>query len=84
LESATPIQPILLGDNARALAVSARLADSGFLVPAIRPPSVPAGQARLRITLSALHEDTQIDRLLEGLDAALRSSKVTSDVSGHG
>ncbi len=71
--STTPIQPILLGDNARALAVSALLAEQGLLVPAIRPPTVPAGQARLRVTLSAAHDETQIDRLLEGLDAALRA-----------
>ena len=71
--STTPIQPIVLGDNARALALSARLAVSGLLVPAIRPPTVPVGQARLRITLSTAHQDTDIDRLLDALAAALRA-----------
>jgi len=72
LPSSTPVQPVMLDNNARALAVSAWLSDSALLVPAIRPPTVPAGQARLRITLSAAHEDEQIDRLLAGLHAALR------------
>ncbi|MGQ0800620.1 MAG: 8-amino-7-oxononanoate synthase [Pseudomarimonas sp.] len=71
LPSSTPIQPILVGDNASVLAIAARLATGGLLVPAIRPPTVPAGQARLRITLSAAHADEHIDRLLDGLHAAL-------------
>jgi len=71
LPSSTPIQPILLGDNARTLHASAALAERGFLVPAIRPPTVPAGRARLRVTLSAVHEEAQIDALLEALAAVL-------------
>ncbi|MBC7656755.1 MAG: aminotransferase class I/II-fold pyridoxal phosphate-dependent enzyme, partial [Frankiaceae bacterium] len=67
LESYTPIQPILIGDNARALAVSAALQAQGYLVGAIRPPSVPEGQARLRVTLSALHSESDIDGLVRAL-----------------
>jgi 8-amino-7-oxononanoate synthase len=67
LESYTPIQPVLLGDNARALAASAALEKLGFLVGAIRPPTVPEGQARLRVTLSALHSERDIDALVSAL-----------------
>ena len=67
LESYTPIQPLLLGDNAEALAVSAALQARGYLVGAIRPPSVPEGQARLRITLSSLHDEAQVDGLVNAL-----------------
>src|SRR5690606_8377413 len=49
--SRTPIQPLPVGDSGAALALSRRLEDEGFFVPAIRPPTVPAGQARLRVTL---------------------------------
>ena len=67
LESYSPIQPLLLGSNTRALAVSAALEDEGFLVGAIRPPTVPDGQARLRITLSALHTEADVDALAAAL-----------------
>ena len=70
LESYTPIQPVLLGDNARALAVSEALQVRGFLVGAIRPPTVPEGGARLRVTLSALHSEHDIDLLVAALAAA--------------
>ena len=63
----TPILPVLLGSNERALAASRRLWELGFLVPAIRPPTVPGGTARLRVSLSALHTDEQIDALREAL-----------------
>lgn len=66
-ESATPIQPILVGDNRLALEVSARLRAAGFWVGAIRPPTVPVGTARLRVTLTAAHGDVQVDGLLEAL-----------------
>ncbi len=73
LASTTPIQPIVLGDNARCLAAAQALAGRGLFVPAIRPPTVPAGRARLRVTLSALHDDAAIDALLDGLAAAMAS-----------
>ena len=65
LPSATPVQPVLIGDNAQAMVISRALGDAGFLVSAIRPPTVPAGTARLRVTLSAVHEREQVGRLLE-------------------
>lgn len=67
LPSLTPIQPLLVGDNAQALALSARLADAGLLVPAIRPPTVPQGTARLRISLSADHHQDDVARLVAAL-----------------
>jgi 8-amino-7-oxononanoate synthase len=70
MPSPTPIQPLLVGDAAAAGRISARLEAQGLLVTAIRPPTVPAGTARLRVTLSARHEDRHIDRLLEGLQQA--------------
>ncbi len=69
--SATPIQPLLLGDSVSALAASAALRERGIYVTAIRPPTVPAGTARLRITLSAAHSVADIDRLLAALEAVL-------------
>ena len=67
----TTIQPVILGDSGRALAVSRALENKGFLVTAIRPPPVPAGTARLRITLSAAHEESQVDGLVAALREAL-------------
>ena len=65
--SATPIQPLLAGSSARALAWAEALERAGLLVPAIRPPTVPEGTARLRITLSAAHTEADVDRLLAAL-----------------
>jgi len=65
--STTPIQPVLLGSPAAALEAQRQLAAAGYWVVAIRPPTVPAGSARLRITLSAEHTEAQVD----GLAAAL-------------
>ncbi|MBU1491900.1 MAG: 8-amino-7-oxononanoate synthase [Gammaproteobacteria bacterium] len=67
MDSATPIQPILIGDSGRALQLSHLLRERGLLVTAIRPPTVPAGSARLRVTLSAAHSLEQLELLLEGL-----------------
>lgn len=64
LDSHTPIQPIVLGDTQQTLSCSAYLLENGLLVPAIRPPTVPSGSARLRITLSAAHERAHVDQLL--------------------
>jgi 8-amino-7-oxononanoate synthase len=69
--SASPIQPLLLGAESAALAASTALQEAGIFVPAIRPPTVPAGTSRLRITFSASHTDADLDRLIESL-AALR------------
>jgi 8-amino-7-oxononanoate synthase len=65
--SVSPIVPIILGDEARALAASRELEALGFLVSAIRPPTVPAGTSRLRVTLSAAHSDAQVDALISAL-----------------
>ncbi len=67
MASKTPIQPILLGSAERAMIWSRHLELQGILVTPIRPPTVPEGSARLRITFSALHTDRQLDRLLEAL-----------------
>ena len=69
--STTPIQPVLLGSPAAALAAQRQLAAAGYWVVAIRPPTVPAGSARLRITLSATHTEAQIDALAGKLGALL-------------
>jgi len=69
LASDSAIQPLSVGDAAAALALSERLRQRGLLISAIRPPTVPAGTSRLRITLSAAHSDSQVDQLLEQLAA---------------
>ena len=71
LPSSTPIQPLILGEARLASAVAAALAAEGILATAIRPPTVPVGKARLRLTFSALHEPPDIDRLLDALDRAV-------------
>jgi 8-amino-7-oxononanoate synthase len=69
LPSRTAIQPVQIGDNAEALRVAASLRDAGVLVPAIRPPTVPRGTARLRVSLSARHEVEDVLRLADLLNA---------------
>jgi len=67
MPSQSAIQPLLAGDAARALSISEKLRQQGLLIGAIRPPTVPAGTSRLRITLSAAHSEAQVDQLLEQL-----------------
>ena len=66
----SPIIPIVLGDETAAVAASEALAAAGILVPAIRPPTVPAGTSRLRVTVSAAHTGADLDRLLDALAQA--------------
>jgi len=66
--SDTAIQPLLIGANDAALAAAAALERRGLLVPAIRPPTVPQGTARLRISLSAAHEVADVERLAAALN----------------
>ena len=73
-ESLTAIQPLIVGGSAEALAAAAALESQGLWVPAIRPPTVPAGSARLRITLSAAHRAADVDRLLAALAVAARTT----------
>lgn len=76
LESNSAIQPIILGSEQRVLVVAEELRSAGYWVGAIRPPTVPAGTARLRITLSALHTKEQIDGLFTALAGALASTEM--------
>jgi 8-amino-7-oxononanoate synthase len=71
-ESSAPIQPIVVGAPGRAVALSARLEEAGLLVTAIRPPTVPAGTSRLRVTFTAAHLPADVDRLLGALESAWR------------
>jgi 8-amino-7-oxononanoate synthase len=71
MPSDSAIQPVVIGDNHACLSMSQQLFDQGVHVAAIRPPTVPDGSARLRITLSAAHEFSHIDRLLKTLSGLL-------------
>lgn len=73
MPSPTAIQPLVIGENAPALALAAALEREGIRIAAIRPPTVPAGTARLRITLSAAHTEDDIERLAQALEAAGQS-----------
>jgi len=68
MDSNTPIQPILVGSDEKLLEINHRLIEKGFMVGAIRPPTVPEGTGRLRVTLCANHSEQQIDALLDALD----------------
>jgi 8-amino-7-oxononanoate synthase len=70
LPSSTPIQPLLIGADDTVMALNEFLRQRGFLVGAIRPPTVSPGSARLRITFSAAHEESDVDALLAALDAS--------------
>ena len=67
-DSQTPIQPLVIGDAAQAMRMSERLVQAGILITAIRPPTVPEGSARLRITFSATHTEQDVDSLLGALE----------------
>ena len=84
-ESRTPIQPVLLGDAEATVRTADELESGGVLVGAIRPPSVPANGGRLRITLSAAHQEADVDRLLDALAKGLsrhceRATKAASSL----
>ena len=74
LPSDTAIQPLVVGDSAGAVALAECLAERGLLVPAIRPPTVPRGAARLRISLSADHRLEDVERLAEALVSLQRAA----------
>lgn len=80
MPSATPIQPLLIGEDALALKISEQLRDAGVLVSAIRPPTVPEGSARLRVTFSAAHTDDDVTQLLAAL---ARSVPPKQDSDAH-
>jgi len=67
VDSRTPIQPVILGSNANALAAAKLLDEMGYWIPAIRPPTVPSGSARLRITFSANHSIEDLKDLIQAL-----------------
>jgi 8-amino-7-oxononanoate synthase len=79
--SDTPIQPLLVGESSAALQLAERLRALGLWVTAIRPPTVPVGTARLRITLSAAHREQDIDRLLEALGPCTLSATSNEDAA---
>ena len=70
LDSDTPIQPVICGSDSRALSMAATLERAGYWVAAIRPPTVPEGRARLRVTLSALHTVAEVDGLVAAIAQA--------------
>jgi len=69
MDSPTPIQPVLIGDDKQAISIGKSLEQKGILVGVIRPPTVPEGSARLRITLSASHTEQHIIQLLDALES---------------
>jgi len=73
LESITAIQPVIVGDNALVMRLMDQLWDRGFWVPAIRPPTVPEGSARLRISLSAAHTTEQVAALADALETVAQT-----------
>ncbi|MBS0417517.1 MAG: 8-amino-7-oxononanoate synthase [Proteobacteria bacterium] len=74
----TPIQPVLLGSSDAALRAQQALLTAGFCVVAIRPPTVPQGSARLRVTLSAAHTEVQVDELVENLTRVCAAQRMVS------
>jgi 8-amino-7-oxononanoate synthase len=81
--SMTPIQPLVLGSNAAALSASKRLDEAGYWIPAIRPPTVPEGSARLRITFSANHGIVAVRELiceLQKIEASIYNASEAKSV----
>jgi 8-amino-7-oxononanoate synthase len=76
MDSPTPIQPIMIGESDKAMQISKALEDDGIFISAIRPPTVPQGSARLRVTLSAAHDETQVDVLLSKLEKVASASGI--------
>jgi 8-amino-7-oxononanoate synthase len=74
MPSETAIQPLIVGDNRAALELAEGLLERGIWVPAIRPPTVPAGRARLRIALSAAHNVEHVDELAAALRSLARAA----------
>ncbi|MBL4798432.1 MAG: 8-amino-7-oxononanoate synthase [Oleispira sp.] len=83
MPSTTAIQPLMVGDDAIAVALSHKLKCAGILVTAIRPPTVAKGSARLRITLTASHTEQDIDRLLASLAINLTAANLNPDPESH-
>jgi len=75
MESSTPIQPVIVGSDQTALRMSESLAEQGFWVSAIRPPTVPEGTARLRVTFSAQHTTQQVSQLINAFAVAKEGAK---------
>jgi 8-amino-7-oxononanoate synthase len=73
-EAQSPIVPLIVGEPKAALRASNKLAEEGFLVTPIRPPTVPAGTARLRFAFTAMHPDEEVARLAEAVRALIASS----------
>ncbi len=85
MPSATPIQPLLVGDHREAVALADALWMRGLWAPAIRPPTVPAGTSRLRISLSAAHSSDDVDALVRALHecAAMRPARTAASPVAH-
>jgi 8-amino-7-oxononanoate synthase len=84
LPSSTPIQPMMCGNDARAVAMARQLEDAGYWVAPIRPPTVPDGRARLRVTLSALHSISEIDGLVDALAQSRDRTIALADATDAG
>ena len=78
MPSESPIQPVLVGTEQAAMTISAQLEELGILVTPIRPPTVPDGSSRLRITLTASHREEDVDHLLGGLEASAATLQATA------
>jgi 8-amino-7-oxononanoate synthase len=80
--SDSQIVPVLLGENERAVALASRLREDGFAIRAIRPPTVPQGTARLRLSLTVRHTTEMLDRLVGSLAEAQRESSLSRCQAG--